>query len=318
MITELTKEQRNKIPGYVKKKVAEALAYRKLTPELAREVAEATYQLIDKPIPDIIICVGSLAEAHEKLCELTGNDASISVIDPYLKGQFDADYFGWVDFYIDEMGFKIDEDLQKEYELYKKTTMFGPVYPLDDFCIVCERLEEVHLNERGLHNETGYAVKYPNGWKKYFLNGVLVPETVVTTDPKDMTKEWLQEHFIKETNTEVRSEIANKLGTDLLCSRLDSTVIDEDAKMYQLIELDIGDGVRRPYLKMINASLPDMYHIEGVSPEIKTVYDALLWRNGIAKDQVNDVNGEDWYQQGDVLLFPKGGKKFKSKPIILT
>jgi hypothetical protein len=49
--------------------------------------------------------------------------------------------------------------------------------------------------------------------------------------------------------------------------------------MYELLILNMGDGRRRPYLKMKNPSIKT-WHIEGVAPEIKTVKEALAWRNG--------------------------------------
>jgi len=48
---------------------------------------------------------------------------------------------------------------------------------------------------------------------------------------------------------------------------------------YELLLLDLGDGRRRPYLKMRNPSL-GVYHIEGVHPDCSTVVEALRWRNG--------------------------------------
>ncbi len=44
----------------------------------------------------------------------------------------------------------------------------------------------------------------------------------------------------------------------------------------------------------------------------------LNFRNGLRPDQIDPVNGADFYQQGDVLLFPRGAKTFKPRPSILT
>lgn len=42
--------------------------------------------------------------------------------------------------------------------------------------------------------------------------------------------------------------------------------------------LNLGDDRSRPYLKMKNPSIAT-YHLEGVAPEIRTVQEALDWRN---------------------------------------
>ena len=69
---------------------------------------------------------------------------------------------------------------------------------------------------------------------------------------------------------------------------------------------------------MENASIPELYHVEGVPQSCRTVRDALNVRNSLTEEQIDDENGIDWYQQGDVILRPKGAKKFKRLPKKLT
>ena len=68
---------------------------------------------------------------------------------------------------------------------------------------------------------------------------------------------------------------------------------------------------------MINPSI-GIHHIEGVHPDCKTIQQALNFRNGLTDEMIDDVNGADWIQHGDVLIFPRNAKKFKSRPEILT
>ena len=71
---------------------------------------------------------------------------------------------------------------------------------------------------------------------------------------------------------------------------------------------------------MSNPSLPEVWHVEGVPPDTKTVAEALNYRNGLSPDQIDDENGIEWYQQGDVTMRPKAekGAKFRSRPTIIT
>ena len=72
-------------------------------------------------------------------------------------------------------------------------------------------------------------------------------------------------------------------------------------------------------LKMKNPSI-GVYHMEGVPSNIKTVKAALHIRKpkALRDIPIDDTNGLDWYQQGDVCVWPKGAKTVKSLPSILT
>jgi hypothetical protein len=164
-----------------------------------------------------------------------------------------------------------------------------------------------------LHCESGPAVCWPGSDERYFfLNGVEVTQEIVETpasllDPRMITK---------ERNAEVRRELVRKIGIERVCAGLGATCVDSEGD-YELLLLKIGDGRRRPYLKMLNPSI-GVYHIEGVAPECQTVRAALDWRNGLTPETIDDVNGADWFQQGDVILKPRGAQTFKSQPLVLT
>jgi len=105
---------------------------------------------------------------------------------------------------------------------------------------------------------------------------VRVPKGLVTTAGADLDPQtWI----LKQTNAEIRREAVRKIGIERVCERLGATVIDRQGEMYELLELDLGDQRRRPYLKMRNPSI-GVFHIEGVHPDCRTVEAALAWRNG--------------------------------------
>lgn len=102
-------------------------------------------------------------------------------------------------------------------------------------------------------------------------------------------------------------------------AELNAKVLDKtDDNMYELLVLDTGDR-KRPYLKMRNPSI-GTYHIEGVGRECKTVAEALAFRMKRVTDKsiVVSETGRDWYQQDDVIVYPKGARVLKPTPIILT
>jgi hypothetical protein len=47
---------------------------------------------------------------------------------------------------------------------------------------------------------------------------------------------------------------------------------------YELSVVDLGDGIVRHYLRMLNPST-GVWHVEGVPPHCRTVAEALAWRN---------------------------------------
>jgi len=165
----------------------------------------------------------------------------------------------------------------KAYELAQKSACYW--WPNKDFIMVCNRPKHIHRNRNGqLHSETEQAIEWPDGWGLYMLNGVRVTKELVETP-----REKLDPHIIiKESNAEVRREIVRKIGIEKVCQVLTTKVLDKKGK-YELLLLDLGDTRQRPYLKMINPST-GTYHIEGVEPQIKTVEDALNWRNGTKEE----------------------------------
>lgn len=144
-----------------------------------------------------------------------------------------------------------------------------------DFCIISDRPRVLTVNDKNQpHNETGPFCKWSDGSSLYSLNGVRVPAWLVETPAKDIDISLL----LKETNAQVRAEIVRKVGINRVVAELKSEVIDKQDD-YELLLLDLGDGRKREFLKMKNPSV-NLVHVEGVKPGIKTVQDALAWRNG--------------------------------------
>ncbi len=131
-----------------------------------------------------------------------------------------------------------------------------------------------HIDQnRNMHNSSGPAIIWHDGEKAYYLNGVKVTQEIVETPAEELNPHIL----LEEHNTEVRREIIRKIGIERVCNTLKAKVIDKQGD-YELLRLYLGDMRRRTYLKMKNPST-GLYHFEGVRPHIKTVREALSWRN---------------------------------------
>ena len=181
---------------------------------------------------------------------------------------------GWLSFYSFFLSECAIEDCNKLQPLMNLTENCGWFWPFENAVIFTERPKEIHLTNKKLHKDGGPAILYKDGFSVHALNGVRVTKEIAETPGDKLSAELV----LKEKNAEIRREIVRKIGTERLCNDLDAKIVDEKDD-YQLLELDLQDGRRRPYLKMKNPSI-DAVHIEGVHPDIKTVYDALAWRNG--------------------------------------
>lgn len=183
-------------------------------------------------------------------------------------------WVGFLSFFRHVAKLSIDYSKWDHYE--KLAELSGPRIMHEKFCMISDRPRVLKVNARNQpHCDTGPFCQWSDGAAIYALNGVRVPAWLVETpadqiDPKSI---------LTETNAQVRSEIVKKVGIQRILTALGSETIDT-WNDYELILLNMQDGRHRPYLKMKNPSV-NLVHVEGVPPEIKTVKQALAWRNGL-------------------------------------
>lgn len=225
------------------------------------------YSLAELKEPEIVICSSPMHMAQE--AELKQGET----ID-YLGCGYDS---GWAAFYDFFQRIGIEYDKEWKFDIWKEFILNSGVFATvlcENVAFVCIRpcVVKVNLND-DLHCEDGPAIAWSDGYCEYALNGVWVTEELVMTPPLQLDSKII----LKETNAEVRREMVRKIGVDKICKDLGSECIDK-SKGYELLVLNMGDGRRRPYLKMKNPSI-GTYHIEGVHPDCKTVKESLNWRN---------------------------------------
>jgi len=198
-----------------------------------------------------------------------------SFVYPYLDGNFMSSYFSFYDFCNKVL--KISFQNQRQWDCYLKTSEVSLIYPFEDFIVISEKPTKIKMKNMILHNENGMAVEYSDGFGVYSLNGVRVTKEIVETPAEQLDPQLI----LKEQNAEIRREIVRKIGIERVCQKLGAKTIDKKYG-YELVGLSLGDNRIRPYLKMINPST-NTFHLEGISPEIKTIDQALTWRNRLEK-----------------------------------
>jgi len=225
----------------------------------------------------------------------------------YWGGSLWAAYTAWTDYFSLVLKINIDRTY---LDLVQSC---GVLYTFRKLVVMTERPELISISNNRLHNEREAALKYRSGWCLYALNGVVVPDWLVLTRSEEINPRDL----LKLANAEQRREFVRKVGIDRICYSLKAKCLDNVGN-YELLLLDLGDGRKRPYLKMLNPSI-GTWHVEGVPPGCDTVEKALNFRkpNAMKSIMIDDA-GEDWYQQGDVCIWPKNAKSLKPLPTILT
>ena len=197
---------------------------------------------------------------------------TIDFIWPYFDCQFWAGYLSFYDFMKNEVNIEYPND--KEYETFKSCQPYGMVFPLDELCIVCQPPTKISMKNGLLHNEHESAVSYNGHCEVYALNGVTMKKEYVMTPANEI----LPETIMKETNVDVRRELLRKIGIERIMESLPHKLLEKKDN-YELYSIDLSDDLKDArYLKMTNPSV-GCFHLEGVSPEINSISEALKWRN---------------------------------------
>ena len=266
-------------------------------------LSSLVWDSVGSPIWNLV--QGSIAD----LIEQSSNSISWSGIGQPIFGQQES-WLSLYDYFREEVG--LTDETDQCTGLIECAKECGWLYAVKDICFVSEKPTEIHLSESGrLLSENGAAVLYSDGWGMYYLNGVRVPEEIAVTPAAELSTDLV----LTTTNAQVRAEIVKKIGLERVMEELQAECLESSRDgVYELMLLDLKDGRRRPFLKMLNPSTFE-YHIEGVHPSCVTIQDALNWRNG---SRIWDENGAEWQQQGDVLIFPLGARSYKPYPKTIT
>ena len=192
----------------------------------------------------------------------------------YQGGNMWSGWTSFLSFFRHVVKLKIDYSKWQHYEAANIHGGFRFMH--EKFCIISDRPKTLMVNNRNQpHCEYGPFCEWRDGSALFALNGVRVPAWICLTPKDKFTKEMI----LREKNADVRREIIRKIGIEKTIEILGAKTIDKMGD-YELITIDIGDNRVRPWLKMLNPSIKQ-HHIEGVAPHIKTVKDAIKWRNGL-------------------------------------
>lgn len=307
MITELTQEQKDAMPRYVKKWIDIGTATNRLsydeTVDIIHNVQEKLLKtkktpvvIVNNPIEAWIACnyVKEGAKPNELLKKVDEyfenkkngkkNIQLESFSMPYLNGSFDAAVFSFYDYFRAEVGIDYKE-VNENYDIWQSTSKIGLIFPFDDVVIVSQKPTTIKLNEQNqAHCDGGPAIEYAGHGdiKIYMLNGVRVPEWLAVTHSQKIDLSRYNE--IK--NADVKTEFIRKVGIERMLDfgkHIDSHKNYKNEwwtkSQYELYDMSkLFEGVAyAPHVKMLNQTTK-VWHVEAVSPDCKNLADAIKER----------------------------------------
>ena len=301
-ITSLTPEQEAKFPYYCSKWEAIGKNTDRANREKAIEQIEIIYKQAGYKFPSVVKWYDS---PHQLIKE-----NAIKEFD-FCYGSMET-WNSFYDFFLEEFKLECCKPIIPFIELAKH---IGWWMPFDDKVLCSEKPSIISMLEGRLHSEVGPALAWSDNTALYFLNGIRMKEEYVMTPAEKLPAKVI----LDEKNVEVRRELVRKIGLEKMCYDLGAKSIDKktviisvpdikenqseyekarDALLgehsigevpfkdqeveYELLSIDLGEPQKRIYLQMVNPSLL-IPIIEGVSPDCKTVEDALNFRNGTKK-----------------------------------
>ncbi len=230
--------------------------------QIRKQIGE---QVIEQIIEQVAVQIRQVSQIRQLKWQV------VHSVEPYIKAE------GYLAVY-DYLNQVLDIQYPENWFVYKKIIELDLVYPFNDICIILDRPEQISIKNGVLHNETGMAIKYRDGWGIYSLNGVTVTKEIVETPADRLDPEIV----LREANAEIRREIVRKIGVERLEKKLKPRVLDKwgDYELHDYSEFFPKMRCSPVYLKMKNPSI-GVWHYEGVNireMSAPTCQAALEWR----------------------------------------
>ena len=276
---ELTEEDLELVDKFKEKWESIAFSTDSIDKEKATSAVKELYKFLGLEEPKIIF-VPSPEEMFKQVDKLlkengitdkTGRDYAEQII----YGCYEV---GWISFYDYAVNGLNIEKLEKINYLIALIETTGLGLYFEQACVISDKPCVLQLDgENRLHDIEGPAIKYRDGYAKYYVHGVRVPEMVIMR-PEEITVKMI----IDEENAEVRRVMIDQFGADKFIQESDSEVVDEDSEFGTLFRIELEDDEPIVMVKVVNSS-PDPetgefhdYFLR-VPPDITRAKQAVAW-----------------------------------------
>jgi len=246
--------------------------------QVPHEIREVVFQELVPPIRQQVFA--TIGEAVRQI--ITANNGVLVGRQTWHCGfgHLDASWIAFYD-YLRSIGTQGTEPLEGIKQL---TLNCGWWWPYENLAIMTNRPVEVHRDNRGrLHNETGMALKYADGWGIYAWHGVLVPEYVILL-PEPITTEMIN----AEPNAEVRRVLIERFGLDNYLK--EGTVLKVHQDSYgTLYRMNLRGDEPIMVVRVVNSTPePDGTYNEyflRVPPNMLRAKQAIAWTFGLTEEE---------------------------------
>jgi len=208
-IDKLTPEQEALIPVYRDKWIAIGKSCEPCDLEQSKHFARLAYAAAGLECPEKFYLVDSPMAAAKLEVNLRGENPNATnlqtAINNQVFGYHEAGWLSYYEFMLEVVGIKECEKLEGLIGLAKNCGWWSPY---DDCVIFQHRHSELHTDDNfRLHNESGPAVRYRDGYSVWAIDGIRVNEKIVMR-PETLTVQEIN----AESNQDVRSIMINRFG----------------------------------------------------------------------------------------------------------
>jgi hypothetical protein len=145
------------------------------------------------------------------------------------------------------------------------------IIPYKNIAFISEKPVEINWKNGILHNDVGMAVRYRDNYGLWCLNGINVSEKIVMTSAEKLDPKIA----LNEKNTDIQREIIRKVGSERMLKACNAKELDVftdkhsgGGNTYKLMDMTIGNNIRRKYLYFEHASIPGVFYAKPVPPEV--------------------------------------------------
>ena len=295
-IEKLTREQEGLLTVYRDKWMAIGLSTEPANRKEAERGIEIAYANKGLKKPKMVWCMSPLSQGLTRYAVMNikqvplgkslGDSVRDSVWDSVwdsvrasVYGQHEAGALGFYDYFNNVL--KLEKQTIPLEGLWIQAQNAGWFLPHENICWISERHNICNLKNGVIHTDGGPAIAYPDGFKIWALNGVRVPQYLAETPEGQLDIEF----FKKEENSDIKAEFIRKYGVERMQS-LGKKICDAKnhsnewfrKSEYELINMGAIFGIDyAPHLRMRNLTT-GIWHFEAVSPDCKTIEDALKFR----------------------------------------
>jgi len=281
-IEKLTPEQEALIPVYRDKWIAIGKSCEPCDLEQSKHFARLAYAAAGLKCPENFYLVDSPLAAAKLEVQLLGKKLEShnikTAINNQIFGYHEAGWLSYYQFMLEVLGIQECKKLEGLIGIAENCGWWAPY----DNCVIFQhRHSELHTNENHvLHNESGPAVRYRDGYSVWAISGIRVNEKIVM-HPETLTVEEIN----TELNQDIRSIMINRFGWARYLQESNAKFIDYrdnevEGTKEALYESHLGG------MRLVVTCPTGRIFALGLESGIKTCAEAQVWLGGGRKFNV--------------------------------